>query len=131
MNRILFISLLLFTSASFALTTQDKLCLVKTLYRECRNKTCHKEWRKITTVIFNRSKVWKKYHFKATNPSICAIVSSREFSGRKLYNKPMLDKKVLIKIKEHLDKPIIISGNYIFFKSIHGKMIYYGDWRKV
>ena len=129
MNKILLAFLLVVPTVSQAFTKVEKDCLTKTLYRECRGKGCSTEWSKLTSVILNRSKVWSKQHFKAKDASICSIVKSKEFSGRRLYNKPMKDKEVLEKIVKHLEKPLKVSTNAIFFRTVRGKMKYSGDYR--
>jgi hypothetical protein len=131
MNKLILVALLATSTNAMAFTKSEQSCLTKMLYRECRSKTCTKEWSKLVAVTVNRAKVWKKQKFHAKNSSLCAIINSKEFSGRRLYNKPMKETKALTLIKEHLSKPIVLVSNAIFFKTRNGKMVYSGDWRKV
>jgi len=114
----LFLTLLALSRSSPALSLQEKSCIAKTIYIECRDKRyCTKNsWRHILSVIRNRQQAYTKWKFGAKSPNACHIVSSWEFSGAKLLGNNVKERKVYNDIEGYLEtQQYKSSSDYLYF----------------
>lgn len=131
----LFLTLLVLSRSSFALSTEET-CLAKSIYYECREEAICKEqdWINVESVAYNRQLAWETWHFGAKSDSLCDIVASREYTSYKFLAKEPAEKTVYLKIKAFL-QVCHKHTEYLFFstkgKGKHRKMIYRGNLMKL
>jgi len=126
MNKtFLFLSLLVLSQSSFALTELEKSCITKTVYIECRDKRyCTEDsWEDILSVILNRQEAYPVWGFRAKSSNACDIVASKEFSGHLLLKRKVKEKEVYQEIREFLDwQGWESTSDYLFFNPVKNKM---------
>ncbi len=125
----LFLILLVLSRSSLALTSEEKRCIIKTTYIECRDKRyCNtKSWEAILSVIINRQEAFSVWKFGATSSNACSIVASKEFNGRKLLKTKVKEPTVYLKIETFFNKQGWKSINgFLYFNPIKAKMNLHG-----
>lgn len=95
-------------SQALELSESEFNCLVHNVYLEGRSLS-DTEWVKIGAVALNRSHNWDNYHYGAASKNLCDIVSSREYSSRKLLHKPIKEKAIFAKITLRLMQATCLS----------------------
>lgn len=124
--------LLLLPNIALALTPAEQLLLSKSIYAECREETiCNKaDWQKIAKVALNRVTLAKlgKQKFGAKQATLQGILTSKEYTSRRLLNKPIKDKEVLEKIQKFVRQGKFGTSKATFFstkgKGRKRKMVY-------
>lgn len=128
----LFLILLVLSRSSLALTSEEKSCITKTTFIECRDKRyCNtKAWESILSVILNRQEAFPIWKFGAKSRNACNLVASKEFSGFKLLKTKVKEPIVYLEIKNFFNKQGWKSTNsFLYFNPVKAKMNLHGNVR--
>ena len=130
----LFLILLVLSKSNFALSKEEKACITKTIYIECRDKhyCTTKSWESILSVILNRQEAFSVWKFGAKSKDACSIVSSKEFSGSALLKSKVKEPEVYQEIQEFLEgQGYVSTSDYLFFNPRKNKMNLKGSLMKL